>query len=368
MTVHVFSGPSTAGSALLEMPEVCPHPPVTHGDLYRLRLEPGDTVLIIDGLYQHEPPVRHKEILSLCASGVRVYGAASIGALRASEMHSLGMPGLGTVFGWYRDGRLNSDADVAVVHGDADIGFRAFTHAMVSILDRCEELQRSRQLDAQAAAAVTHIARSVHFTERSSTALLVAARKHGQESAMRTVVTALADADSDIKRRDAATAIRALVEAGPVPLRDQEIAEVPDSSLRREWKLRHSPATDVADAPTMRRGAGLRAVLPTGLSGAAHALRPRAPCSRVSVPDRGPAFPALAHRAVISGTGAPRPAELRRRSGSCHQQKGSCGYSSGPSGSRPAGWYTTTSRPTWPATCPTSPRNAPACSRSPGRP
>ncbi len=252
MTVHVFSGPSTAGSAVLERPEVCPHPPVMHGDLYRLRLKPGDSVLIIDGLYQHEPPVRHKEILSLCASGVRVYGAASIGALRASELHSLGMPGLGTVFGWYRDGRLNSDADVAVVHGDADIGFRAFTHAMVSILDRCEELQRSRQLDAQAAAAVTHIARSVHFTERSSTALLVAARKHGQESAMRTVVTALADADSDIKRRDAATAIRALVEAGPVPLRDQEIAEVPDSSLRREWKLRHSPATDVADAPTMR--------------------------------------------------------------------------------------------------------------------
>ena len=78
MTVHVFSGPSTAGSALLEMPEVCPHPPVTHGDLYRLRLEPGDTVLIVDGLYQHEAPVRHKEILSLCASGVPVYGAASI--------------------------------------------------------------------------------------------------------------------------------------------------------------------------------------------------------------------------------------------------------------------------------------------------
>jgi hypothetical protein len=252
MTVHVFSGPSTAGSAVLEMPEVCPHPPVMHGDLYRLRLEPGDKVLIVDGLYQHEAPVRHKEILSLCASGVRVYGAASIGALRASELHGLGMSGLGTVFGWYRDGRLNSDADVAVVHGDADVSFRAFTHAMVSILDRCEELQRTGRLDAHSAAAVTEIARSVHFTERSSTALLVAARKHGQESAMHTVVTALSDVGNDIKRRDAATAIRALVEAGPAPLSDREIAEVPDTSLRREWKLRHSPATDEADAPAKR--------------------------------------------------------------------------------------------------------------------
>jgi hypothetical protein len=252
MTVHVFSGPSTVGSALLEMPEVCPHPPVTHGDLYRLRLEPGDTVLIVDGLYQHEAPVRHKEILSLCTSGVRVYGAASIGALRASELHGLGMSGLGTVFSWYRHGRLNSDADVAVVHGDADVGFRAFTHAMVSILDLCEELQRTERLDAHAAAAVTEIARSVHFTERSSTALLVAARKQGQESAMHTVVTALSDVGNDIKRRDAAAAIRGLIEAGPAPLRDREIAGIPDTSLGREWKLRHSPAADEADAPTKR--------------------------------------------------------------------------------------------------------------------
>ena len=167
-------------------------------------------------------------------------------------MHGLGMSGLGTVFGWYRDGRLNSDADVAVVHGDADVGFRAFTHALVSILDRCEELQRTEQLAAQAAAAVTEIARSVHFTERSSTALLVAARKHGQESAMHAVVTALSDADSDIKRRDAATAIRSLVDASPAPLSDREITGVPDTSLGREWKLRHSPAADEAGAPAKR--------------------------------------------------------------------------------------------------------------------
>lgn len=250
MTVHVFSGPSTADSAVLEMPEVCPHPPVMHGDLYRLRLEPGDKVLIVDGLYQHEAPVRHKEILSLCGR-TRVYGAASIGALRASELHGLGMSGLGTVFGWYRDGRLNSDADVAVVHGDADVGFRAFTHAMVSVLDRCEELQCTGRLDANAAAAVTQIARSVHFTERSSTALLVAARKHGQDSAMHTVVMALSDAGNDIKRRDAASAIRALAEAGPAP-RSREIARIPDTSLGREWKLRHSPAADDVGAPAKR--------------------------------------------------------------------------------------------------------------------
>jgi hypothetical protein len=252
MTMHVFSGPSTAGSPVLGMAGVCWHPPVVHGDLYQLLLAPGDAVLIIDGLYQHQAPVRHKEILSLCAAGVRVYGAASIGALRASELSGLGMSGLGRVFGWYRDGRLNSDADVALVHGDADIGFRAFTHAMVSILDVCAGLLRAGRLNAQAVAAVTEVARSVHFTERSTAALLAAARRCGQEPAMRAVTSALADQGNDVKRRDAEAAIRIVLDASPTPPDHEKVSEVPDTSQGREWRLRHSLVSDEPGAPTKR--------------------------------------------------------------------------------------------------------------------
>jgi hypothetical protein len=252
MTVHVFSGPSTAGSPVLGLPGVCWHPPVVHGDLYQLRLAPGDAVLIIDGLYQHRAPVRHKEILSLCATGVPVYGAASIGALRASELSGLGMSGLGRVFGWYRDGRLNSDADVALIHGDADVGFRAFTYAMVSILDVCAGLLRAGQLNAQAVAAAAEIARSVHFTERSAAALLAAARKCGHEPVMRAVTTALADPGNDVKHRDAETAIRTIIEAGPAQPRRERVPAVPDTSFGREWRLRYTPASDEPGAPTRR--------------------------------------------------------------------------------------------------------------------
>jgi hypothetical protein len=49
--------------------------------------------------------------------GVHVFGAASMGALRAAEMHSLGMVGIGTIFQWYRDGKIVADDEVAVRHG-----------------------------------------------------------------------------------------------------------------------------------------------------------------------------------------------------------------------------------------------------------
>lgn len=69
---------------------------------------------------------------------------------------------------------------------------------------------------------------------------------------MHAVVTALSDADSDVKRRDAANAIVTVVNASSAPSDHRAIAGVPDTSLGREWKLRHSPATDEPGAPAKR--------------------------------------------------------------------------------------------------------------------
>jgi len=55
------------------------------------------------------PTVWHKEILWAMAQGIHVYGGASIGALRAAELHRLGMTGVGRVFADDRDGILTDD-------------------------------------------------------------------------------------------------------------------------------------------------------------------------------------------------------------------------------------------------------------------
>lgn len=253
MTIHVFAGPSLAGSPVLELDGVCPHPPIVHGDIYRLRPAAGDVVLIVDGVYQHTAPVRHKEILDLYAAGFAVYGTASLGALRASELHGHGMAGLGTVFGWYQDGRVISDADVALTHGDADIDYRAFTHAFVSILSVADRLVAGGRLEPDVASRTVELARSVHFSTRTNGALLASAAVQGLTEPMLLIVDELRhDRLGDIKRIDAESAVRDLL-AGEAPGPPAGEVAVPVTSYRREWRLQHTPATADPQGPTQRQ-------------------------------------------------------------------------------------------------------------------
>ena len=52
----------------------------------RAALRPRQS-LIIDGSFQSQPAVRHKEILWALSRGIPVIGAASMGALRAAELY-----------------------------------------------------------------------------------------------------------------------------------------------------------------------------------------------------------------------------------------------------------------------------------------
>ena len=56
-----------------------------------------------------------------------------MGALRAAELHSFGMRGVGRIFEAFRDGALEDDDEVAVLHGPAEIGYLAASEPMVNI-------------------------------------------------------------------------------------------------------------------------------------------------------------------------------------------------------------------------------------------
>ncbi|MFG2439695.1 TfuA-like protein [Streptomyces sp. NPDC048508] len=112
---HVYVGP-TLEKSVPEFAEpgmrVCP--PARHGDLIADALRDGDTVVLIDGVYHQAPALRHKEILAAMGRGVRVIGAASIGALRAAELAPFGMLGVGAVYTAYAQGKITGDDEVAV--------------------------------------------------------------------------------------------------------------------------------------------------------------------------------------------------------------------------------------------------------------
>jgi hypothetical protein len=156
------------------------------------------------------------------ARGVHVYGSASIGALRAAELHSFGMIGVGRIFAAYRDGVLFDDDEVAVSHGPEELGYRAVTEAMVNIRATLDHAVARRVLDRRLACALTEIGKTLFYKERSWDAVLQLAAKRNLLPMLPDHFAAwLRDERVDQKRADALemiATIRAHLAAGVAPL------------------------------------------------------------------------------------------------------------------------------------------------------
>jgi len=89
--------------------------PIRRGDLAKLPVE-TKVVGIVDGEFFQSLAVSPREILPLLERGVTVFGAASMGAMRAVEAEPNGMIGIGEIFRRYRDGTIDGDDEVALIY------------------------------------------------------------------------------------------------------------------------------------------------------------------------------------------------------------------------------------------------------------
>jgi hypothetical protein len=163
----VFAGPSLAGYGQFSGLDFELRPPVAEGDVLRaLEVRPS-AVGIIDGYFEQRPSVWHKEILFALSRGVRVFGAASMGALRAAELHGFGMIGIGRIFEAYRDGLIEGDDEVAVAHAPAELGYQPLSEALVNVRFSLEQAVGHGIVDRGLASFVLEIAREIFFKERT---------------------------------------------------------------------------------------------------------------------------------------------------------------------------------------------------------
>lgn len=144
MSVVIFTGPSLSpDAASATLPGAIVRAPVACGDVYRAMRERPSVIALIDGYFDQRLAVWHKEILWALSSGVRVLGASSMGALRAAELGAFGMRGVGRIYEWFRDGLIEDDDEVALVHEPAERGYRPVSEPMVNVratLGRAREL------------------------------------------------------------------------------------------------------------------------------------------------------------------------------------------------------------------------------------
>jgi hypothetical protein len=163
--IPVFAGPSLPPSTRPAGPFEW-HPPARAGDLLRLIDRPPERLCLIDGLFDICPAPWHKELLVLMARGTLVFGASSMGALRAAELHRFGMVGIGAIFRAYRDGRLQGDDEVALVHATEPLGWAPLSVPMVEFRGTLVAACRARLIDPATARRLRAAAHEVHFRER----------------------------------------------------------------------------------------------------------------------------------------------------------------------------------------------------------
>ena len=219
----IFAGPSLPPGVRPADPLFEWRPPVRQGDVYREALARPAVIGIIDGYFEVVPTAWHKEILWAMADGVHVYGAASIGALRAAELDVFGMRGIGRVYGDFRDFILEDDDEVAVLHGPEALGYPPVSEAMVNLRATFKAAVQTGVIDAALGARLTEIAKGLFYKARCYEAVLQAAANAGLSAAALSGFSAwLPRGRVDCKREDAeamVAAIRGHLDAAVTPLR-----------------------------------------------------------------------------------------------------------------------------------------------------
>jgi YcaO-like protein with predicted kinase domain len=202
VSLAIFAGPSLPSDDRPRIDGVVYLPPASRGDVERAACD-YDAVLLIDGLFHHDLAPSPKECYAALAHA-RMFGAASMGALRAAECAPYGFTPLGAIAGWYAHDSIDGDDEVAVVtHPQTNA---ALSVPLVNVRYVARLAHRRGLIDAQGVDAFIDAARAIFYMDRTWDDVIEGAPAH-----VRAVIGDLAHRYGDLKRWDARFALRTVL-------------------------------------------------------------------------------------------------------------------------------------------------------------
>jgi hypothetical protein len=217
----VFAGPSAEGLRRRYAGRCEFRPPIRRGELEALADGAPRTAVLLDGLFASSLAVTPTECRVALNRGWTLVGAASIGALRASELWSVGMIGVGTVYQMLRLGVIESDAEVAVAYHPET--YRELTASLVHVRALLAAVYPGPAEHGRRESALA-VAREIYWAERSWSALRAAWQRAGTDSAL--LRAALLESEAPRhhpKPADAALALRCVLDGGFGPRQEEEL-------------------------------------------------------------------------------------------------------------------------------------------------
>lgn len=165
-----YIGPSldldTAKSIL---PDAVFLPPASHADVISDIPKHNPThIILIDGEFHAKIPPWHKEFAFAALKGIRLYGASSMGALRAAELADVGvMIGHGKIFQWYHEGVMDADDEVAVMYHRTPSGaYVCDTCPLVNLRSGLVRLLDAGEIEEEEARVIFEAEQVKHYTQR----------------------------------------------------------------------------------------------------------------------------------------------------------------------------------------------------------
>ncbi len=210
--IVIFLGPSLPIAEAREILNAVYLPPAKQSDLLSaVTTYSPDIIGLIDGVFLSLPSVWHKEILYALEQGVAVYGASSMGALRAAETEAFGMIGVGEIYRMYARGELLDDDEVVMVHGPEDTEYRRLSEPMVNVRATFHRAKNEGIINKNLCEQLTAIAKSIYFPERTFSAIF---RKAATAGILPDILEKMAHFAKenyvDIKRQDAISLLETL--------------------------------------------------------------------------------------------------------------------------------------------------------------
>jgi hypothetical protein len=207
--VVVFLGPSLDVETAKGILDAEYKPPAARGDIFMAVKEGARIIGLIDGVFFQACAIAHREILYALENGVKVIGASSMGALRASELDLYGMKGVGAIYAQYKNGELVSDDEVALLFDPETL--EPVSEPLVNIRYNLGLAEEAGLISEAEAEKLLTVATSLYYPERDYERLLSTAEAELKADLTQLRVF-LSERRIDLKRADAIEALKRIKE------------------------------------------------------------------------------------------------------------------------------------------------------------
>lgn len=237
----VFLGPTLSEKKARAVLDAEYMPPAKQGDILSCTLQYQPRIIVlIDGFFHEALSVWHKEIIHALNKNIHVIGASSMGALRAAELSTFGMIGIGKIFDLYHENITRDDDEVVLVHGPKELNYAPLSIPLINLRFTFEKIKKEKILSEELCHISFALFQELFYPERTYENFQTVAQEKGLPlQDIQKILHAIDSHYVDQKQQDALLALQKAKELTDPPSFDYSFPYSPLFEILYHLERRH---------------------------------------------------------------------------------------------------------------------------------